>query len=79
MSNKPLSRGTNFFREAQPPKDLHGAGVAALHLGQELRRFLLFDQNTANAAPAEIERQGQADRTGADDENLGGRQGCVSL
>ncbi len=72
------ARGADLVRNSKAAEDLHGAGVAALHLGQELRRFLLLDQNAANAAPAEIVRQSEADRTGADDENLRGQQDCVS-
>jgi len=43
----------------------HRAGVAALHLGKELRRFLALDQSTAHALLAEIDGERQSDRPGA--------------
>ena len=65
---KPAAR--IFSREAEPAVDFHGAGVAALHLGQELRRLFLLEEGAAHAALAEIDGERQADRAGADDENL---------
>ena len=69
--------GADFLGEPHAPVDFHGARVAALHLRQELRRVLLLDQHAAHAAPAEIDGERQPDRAGADDENLGGQQGCA--
>ena len=60
----------DFFRQPEPAINLHGAGVAALHLGQELRRVLLLDQDAAHATPAEVDRERQADRAGADNDDL---------
>src|SRR5215831_16117217 len=62
---------TDAICEPHAPEDFHGAGVAPLHLGKELRRFLLLDERTAHAAQPEINRKGQSDRARPDDENLG--------
>ena len=65
---KPASR--TFCAMPMPPVDFHGAGVAPLHLRQELRRVLLLEQNAAHAAAAKIDRQRKPDRPGADDDDL---------
>jgi hypothetical protein len=65
------ARGANAIRQAHPAEDLHRPGVAALHLGQEFGRRLLLDQGAAHAPAAEIHRQGQPDRAGADDQDVG--------
>src|SRR5256885_5506701 len=57
--------------EPHAPEDFHRAGVAALHLGEELRRFLALDQRAAHAFLAEIDGERQSDRPGADDQDLG--------
>ena len=59
------------IRQPHAPVDLHRARIGALHLRQEQRRFLLLDQNAADAAHAEVDREGQTRRAGAGDENLG--------
>ena len=61
----------HFLRDSHAPVDLHAAGIAALHLGEELRRLLLLDDGASNAAQAEIDGERQAGRAGTDDENLG--------
>ena len=68
-AGRPAAR--NLLGEAHAAEDFHGARVAALHLRQALRRVLALDQRAAHAAPAEIEREGEPDRSGADDQNLG--------
>ena len=62
--------GADAVGEPHAAVDFHGAGVAPLHLGQELRGLLLLDQGAAYAAQAEIDGEGQAHRTGADDQNV---------
>src|SRR5207302_6088655 len=57
--------------EPHASENLHAARIHALHLGQELRRFLLLDERTAHAAQAEIDRKREADRAGTNDEDLG--------
>jgi hypothetical protein len=42
--------------------------VAALHLWQKLRRFLLLDQGAGDAAQAEVDGERQSGRAGPDDE-----------
>src|SRR5262249_50097122 len=56
--------------DAEAAIDLHRPRVAAFHLRQESRRVFLLDQHGANAALAEIDGEGQSDRTTADDEYL---------
>jgi hypothetical protein len=56
--------------KAHAAEHFHGPGIAALHLGQELRRLLLLDQRAGDAAHTEIDRKHQPDRTGADNEDL---------
>ena len=63
--------GADALGKAHPAEHFHGAGIAALHLGQELRRLLLLDQHARDAAHAEINRERQPDGTGADNEDLG--------
>ncbi len=63
--------GADLFGEPHPPKNLHAARIHALHLGQELRCLLLFDQRAANAAQAEVDREREPDRAGTDDKDLG--------
>jgi hypothetical protein len=64
----------HFRREAHAAEDLHGAGVAPLHLRQELRCGLALDERAAHAFLAEVDREDQANRPRADDENLGVEQ-----
>ena len=61
----------NAIHNSDAPVDLHRAGIAALHLGQELRRVFLLDDRASHAAASEIDGKRQARGTGADDENLG--------
>ncbi len=63
--------GADFLRNAEAAVDFHGAGVAPLHLGQELRRVLLLDQHAAHAAAPEIDGERQAHGSGADDDDFG--------
>src|SRR6266849_5529199 len=63
--------GTDAVCEPHAAEDFHGAGIAPLHLGKKLRRFLLLDERAAHAAQPEIDRKGQPDRARADDKNLG--------
>src|SRR6266853_1425945 len=65
------SSGIDAVCEPHASEDFHGAGIASLHLGKELRRFLLLDERTAHAAQPKIDRKDQSDRARADDENLG--------
>ena len=65
----------DFFGNAQAAVDFHGAGVAALHFRELDCSFVALDQRAAHAALAEVERQRQADRPGADDQDIGFRQG----
>ena len=61
----------DLLRDAHAPVDFHGARVAALHLRQELRRVFLLEENAAHAAAAEIDRERQPHRSGADNDDLG--------
>jgi hypothetical protein len=63
--------GADALGKAHAAEYFHGAGIAALHLGQELRRLFLLDHHARDAAHAEINRERQPDGTGADDEDLG--------
>ena len=63
--------GADLLRDAHAAVDFHGAGVAALHLRQKLRRRLLLDHHAAHAAKPQVDGQRQAGGAGADDENLG--------
>ena len=56
------------FGDAQAAIDLHRAPVAALHLGQLAGRRVAFDQRAAHTTLAEVERQRQPNRPGADDQ-----------
>ena len=60
----------DLLGKAHAPIDLHGAGVAALHLGQELGRLLLLDEGAADALEAERDGERQPDRPCPDDQNL---------
>jgi len=66
--------GANLLHDAHAPVDLHGAGVAAFHLREELRSILLLDHQRAYATPSEVDGERQAGGTRSDDENL-----CVHL
>ena len=61
----------DLLRDAEPTVDLHGAGVTPLHLGEELGRFFLFEENAADAATAKIDRQRQANGSRAHNDDLG--------
>ncbi len=63
--------GANLLDNTHAPVDLHGPGVAALHLREELRRILLLDDDRAHTAESEVDGKGQSGRTRPDDENLG--------
>ena len=65
---RPASR--IFSAMPHAPVDLHGAGVAPLHLRQKLRRVLLLDQRAAHAAAAKIDGEREPDRAGADNDDL---------
>ena len=52
-------------------EDLHRPGVAAFHLRQELRPRLPVDQQAADPPLAEVDGKGQADGSGADDQDFG--------
>src|SRR5438445_372816 len=71
--------GADLPGETHAPEDFHRAGVAALHLGKELRRFLALDQSAAHALLAEIDGERQSDRPGADDQALGIRSHAVLI
>ena len=62
--------GANLLHDAHAPVNLHGAGVATLHLGKKLRRVLLLDHHAAHAAQSEIDGERQAGRARPDDKNL---------
>ncbi len=62
--------GADAVGEPHAAEDFHGPGVAALHLGQELRRLLLLDERAAHAAHAEIDGEGEPHRPRADDQNV---------
>src|SRR5262245_13152841 len=62
--------GANFVDDAHAPVDLHGAGVAALHLRQKLRRLLLLDDDRAHTAQSEVDGERQAGRARTNNENL---------
>jgi hypothetical protein len=51
---------TYFLCNSKPAVDLHCAGVAPFHLGEELRRRFLFEENAAHAPTTKTDRQGQA-------------------
>ena len=59
----------DLFRNAPAPAELHGADAGRKHLGIDDFAVALLDQEARHAAPAEIERERQADRPAADDEN----------
>src|SRR5437870_1177377 len=71
--------GADLPCETHAPEDFHRAGVPALHLGKELRRFLALDQRAAHALLAEIDGERQSDRPGADDQDLGIRSHDVII
>ena len=60
----------DLLRDAEPPVDFHGAGVAPLHFWQELRRVLLLEQDAAHAPAAEIDGEREPDRPGTDNDDL---------
>jgi hypothetical protein len=62
--------GANLVDDAHAPVDLHGTGVAALHLRKKLRGFLLLDDDRAYAAQSEVDGERQAGGARSDDENL---------
>jgi hypothetical protein len=68
--------GAEPLGQPHAAEDFHGARVAALHLGQPLRRVLALDQQAADAAPAEVDGERQPHRPGADDKNLSVHGGC---
>ena len=64
------SGGAYLFGDAEAAVNFHGAGVAPLHLGQELRGVFLLDEDAAHAQLAECDGERQPHGSGADDENL---------
>ena len=64
----------DFLRNAEPAVDFHRPGVAPFHLGQELRRILLLQQNAVHAAAPKIDRERQAHGSSADDDDF-----CVQV
>ena len=64
-------RGADRIGDAQATVDLHRAAVAALHLGQLDGGCVALDERAADAALAQVEGEGEADRARADDEDLG--------
>src|SRR6185503_3163708 len=64
------ARGTHLRREAHAAVDFHGARVAALHLRQELRRFLALDERAAHALLPEGDGEREPDGAGADHKHL---------
>ena len=61
----------HLFGDAQAAVDLHGSGVAALHLRKLDRGFVALDQRATHAAAAQIKSESEADGSRADDEDLG--------
>ena len=57
--------------DAEPAKMLHGPAGDGIRLGVLRGRRLVVEQDTANAAQAELERQHQPDRPAAGDHNVG--------
>ena len=57
------------FSNTPAPAELHGADAGRKHLGIDDFTVALLDQEAWHAAPAEIERERQADRPAPDDEN----------
>ncbi len=62
--------GAHALGKAHTPVNLHGAGVAPLHLREECRCVLLLDEHAAHAAQREVDSERQAGRSAADDKNL---------
>jgi hypothetical protein len=68
--DRPAAR-PDLLRQTHTTIDFHGARVGTFHFREERRPILLFDQGTCDAALTEINGEGQADGTGADNQNLG--------
>ena len=66
-----IARRAHGLGEAEAAENLHRPRIAALHFRIAERRVVLLDQRAADAAPAEIDGERQADRPGPDDEHLG--------
>ena len=64
---RPLPARPDRVRHAEPTVDLHRACVAAFHLGPRSRRKLALDERGADPMARQLERQGQAHRSRADD------------
>jgi len=67
---RPQARGADFPRQPHAAIDFHGARIDALHLRQERRARLLLDQNSADAAPPEIDGKRQSGRSRTYDQNV---------
>jgi hypothetical protein len=74
---------SDLISESDTPEHLHCPGVTPFHLGKESRLVLLLNQNTADAAVAEIERQRQSNQPCPHNNNLrlhcAGPVNCAAL
>jgi len=71
LSIAPAAQRRGVFRDPHATIDFHAARIAALHFRQQLRAFLLLNQHATDAALAEVDRERQARRPAADDEDVG--------
>ena len=69
-----IGRVAHRVGEAPAAAELHGAHAHHVHLGLNDRAVGLLDQQTADAATAEIAGQREPDRPGPDDQHAGGRR-----
>ena len=61
----------DFLGQPHAAEELHGARVAALHLGPLPAGVIALDEDALHAALREVDREGQADRTRPDDQHIG--------
>lgn len=60
----------DFLRDAQPTVNFHGSGIAALHLGQELRGVFLLKQDAVHPAATKIDSERKPYWTSANNNDL---------
>src|SRR5262245_17142898 len=63
--------GKYILRYAPTPAELHRPDVHFVHFRRDNRAVALLDQRTRYAAPAELPREGEPDRSTTDDQNRG--------
>src|SRR5512135_1225616 len=65
-----ISRRAHNVRETEATENFHRPRIAALHFWIAERRVVLLDQDTVDAALAEIDAECEANRTGPNDQYL---------